>query len=185
MKLDIAFALGGYGPDAEAIFSRQKEFVNTFLQSYRYPITNSQIRIGLVSYDDSARVIKKFSDNYVVAYIEKLVNDLTLRRTGARIDLAASLASSEVFPTAKSDRRKILLIFTDATSFFNKDRLKKSVDSLNAHGVTVIVLGAGSKVRLADLVTIASSSADVIMAQTSKTFMYYFYEVYRRILQSK
>ena len=182
LKLDVAFVLGGYGPDADAIFERQREFVRTFLDSFRYPITNSQVRVALMQYDKEAKIIKNFTDDYVIAYITKLVNDMTLQRTGARVDLALKEASSSLFTTGRPNASKVLVLFIDAP-LADRKSLRSAVQSLAKQGVQLVVVGVGSKARLVDLVAVGNEN--VIIAETSKTLMHYYYYFYKRILNGK
>ena len=184
MRLDIAFLVGAYGPDAEAIFRKQKEFIVTFLRSYEQPIRSGQIRVAIISYGSAATIAKNFNENSAVESIESLTNGLRLQR-GFAVDSALSVASNDVFSQPSSGRRKVLLLFTDFTSNDNKDMLRTAMQMLRSQGVSVIALGAGNKVNIPNLITMASSSNDALLAESSKTMMFYYYEVYRRIVESK
>ncbi len=110
---------------------------------------------------------------------------MVLKRTGSRMDLALIQAATGVFPQAKKDARKVLVLFTDVSPVSNHGPIQKALDSLNKQGVTVIVVGVGSKVKLTDLVKIVEISENVIIAETSKTLLYYYYDVYHRIVSCK
>ena len=186
MRLDIAFAVGGYGPDAEAIFRKQKEFIVAFLKSYRYPISNGHVRIAVISYSTTAKVVKNLQENYDLKTMERLVNGLSLAKRGAAVNTAYSVASREVFSQSVNDgRKKVLLLFTDFTSSQDWNSLRRAMESLRLQGVTIIAMGAGNKVNIPSLVSMTTSSSDAIIAESSKTMMYYYYDVYQRILQSK
>ena len=184
LRLDLAFAVGAYGPDADAILTKQKEFIRTFVQSFRYLIANGRVRIAIISYDNDAKVVKNFDQIYPADRIERLLGNIKLTREGARVDSAFYIAARDVFSKSDTVQRKMMLLFTDATSFHDQRGLRTSMESLSLQGVDVVAFGTGNKVRLASLVKMASSAADVIVADTSKTMMYYFYAFYRRLLQS-
>eukprot|EP00794_Sanderia_malayensis_P014924 gene14924-16466_t len=156
----------------------------TFLESFRYPITNNQVRLALVRFDKDATVLKHFADDYAVAYTEKLVNDITLRRTGLRMDLALMRASTGIFPQSRKDARKVLVLFTDVSSLVDQNQLRKAMDSLKKQRVTVVVVGIGSRVRFADLVNMVDRSANAIVSESSKSLLYYYYDIYQRIISS-
>ena len=186
LRLDIAFAVGGYGPDADAIFGKQKEFINTFLNSYQYPISYGQIGVAFISYGDSVTVVKNLRENFDVQTMKSLVNGIRLVKREPTLGTVFSVAAKSVFSQSVSDgRRKVLLLFTDFTSSQDWDRVKKAIDLLRLQGVTVIALGAGNKVSIPNLVGMTTSSRDAIIAESSKTMMYYFYDVYLRILECK
>ena len=186
LRLDIAFAVGAYGPDSDAIFRKQKEFILTFLKSYRHPISNGNIRVAIIRYDRRATIVKYLRETYDIESIENLVNGLRLVQRGSAIDTAFSIASKDVFSQSVNDgRKKVLLLFTDFTESQKWNSLRKAIKLLRTQGVSVIAMGTGNKVNIPNLVTMTSSGRNAIIAESSKTMMYYYYDIYRRILESK
>lgn len=185
LKLDIAFAVGGSGPDAEAILQKQKEFIITFVQSYRHLISNGQIRIAIITYDNTATMLSNFPGNSDVEVLKSEINRIRLQGIGAAVDKALNTASKDVFSQQGSGRRRVLLLFTDYASSNNKDSIRKAMELLRLQGVTVIAFGIGNKVSIPYLANMATNSNDVILAETTKAMMYYYYAVYRRILESE
>ena len=186
MRLDIAFAVGAYGPDSDAIFRKQKEFILTFLKSYRHPISNGNIRVAIIRYDRRATIVKYLRETYDIESIENLVNGLRLVQRGSAIDTAFSVASKDVFSRSVNDgRKKVLLLFTDFTESQKWNSLRKAIQLLRTQGVSVIAMGTGNKVNIPNLVTMTSSGKNAIIAESSKAMMYYYYDIYRRILESK
>lgn len=183
--MDIAFAVGGYGPDAEAIFRKQKEFIVTFLKSYRHPIRNGLIRVAIISYDSKATIVKNLNEKYAVENLESLVNRLALTRRGIAAEQAFSVAANNVFNQQSDERRRVMLLFTDFTSADNMESVRNAIELLRVQGVSVIALGTGNKVSISHLVSMETGSKGALIAESSKTMMFYYFKVYRRILQCK
>ena len=185
MKLDIAFAVGAYGPDSDAIFRKQKEFILTFLKSYRHPISNGNIRVAIIRYDSRATIVKNLRETYDIEIIESLVNGLRLTQRGSAIDTAFNVASKDIFSQPVNDgSKKVLLLFTDFTKSQKWNSLRKAIQLLRTQGVSIIAMGTGNNVNVPNLVAMTNSGKNAIIAESSKTMMYYYYDVYRRILES-
>ena len=182
---DVVFAVGGFGPDAEGLFRMQKIFVNTFLDSFQYPIENGFIQFGLMQYGRNARVVKNLDQNYVITYIRKYLNDMRVDRTGAAIGKVFDSAADSVFSRGRRDVPRFLVVFTDATGYHSRSLLRYAKQKLLDKNVRIIMVGAGNKIRLADMVTMAGRPSDVIRTHSSKTFMQTYYPVVQRILNCK
>ena len=148
-------------------------------------MANGQIRISLIQYDKDVKIIKSFTDDFVVDFIKKYVNEMKLSRSGANANGVLKVSASDVFPKSRDNVRKVLVLFTDVVDNQDEIALKRNVEKLAKQGVMVVAFGAGGRVKLSTLINIATTTDDVIVADTSKTFLYYYYMLYERILASK
>lgn len=177
------FALGGYGPDADVLFNRQKEFVNHFLDSYQYQIENGYVNIGLLTYDRNAFIVKKFNEHFVTPYIRKYVNNLKPSKNGAAIGRGMDAAAESIFPNGRKNTLKFLVLFTDVSGFADKTLVALARTKLQNQGVDTIMIGAGNKVNKADLVGMVNKPNNIITGLTSKTFLTAYTDVIEKFFE--
>ena len=177
--------MGAYGPDADIIFNRQKEFVSLFLDSFKYPIINNFIRVGILSYDNNVQVVKDLKQYYTLTYLRQYLNDLVPKKDGASIGKAMEVSANLIFPDGRNDALKVLVLFTDATGFADKKLIQKAKDKLQDKNVEIVVVGVGNKAKMADLITMVSYPHNIISDLTSKTFMNSYSAAMEKIAQGE
>lgn len=167
------------------MFNRQKEFVSLFLDSFKIPVANNLIRVSILSYDNDAKIIKDLNQGHTVTNIRGYVNAIMPKKDGASIGKLMELYSKSILPQTRNDALKVLVLFTDTTGFADKNMIRMAKQQMQEKNVEIIVVGAGNKARLADMITMTTYPKNIISDLTTKTFMNSYSKVMERIAKGE
>ena len=178
---DIVFALNAYGNNAQFLFSQQKALVNQFLDSFRHPLGNDFLRIGLVSFGRNAYIVKNLNERYTIPYIRKYLRDLEVPNNGAAIGQAVKAAADSIFLHTNSTKLKFLVLISDVVGLLDKNILREAKITLQNLGVEIIFVG-NNKMKLGDLQRVASQPNNVIRIKTDLPVQDTYYMIMDKII---
>ena len=145
-------------------YLKQKEFVKQIAKSF--DVAPGQSQAAMVLYSSSASVQARFGEYATAEDFGKAVDALPYERGLTRIDKALEVASTDVFPGARSGLPKIAILITDGkqTKADDAKGLKEASEPLRKAGVRVLAVGVGSGVDADELRLITETDEDVVVA---------------------
>ncbi|XP_029187797.2 A disintegrin and metalloproteinase with thrombospondin motifs adt-1-like isoform X2 [Acropora millepora] len=157
-------------------FAKLLEFIEKMLDGF--DISEKGTHIAIVEYSTKPTVqikFNEFSGAYLnAANLKRKIRRIRQSRGFTFIDKALRMASTEIFAEENGMRpnvTKVALVMTDGKqtvrndTILSSDILSAAVQPLKDKNVKVISLGIGKNTNLFDLMTIASSSDDVYLAE--------------------
>ena len=163
----------GFLLDSSGSISGNYDNEKSFLKSIAgiFDISTQISRVGVITYSGVAEHTIKLKDHPNIVSFYDAVDAIPLMNSVTRIDLALRLAQNEMFTTANGGRSSvpdILILMTDGTQTqtANSEDPATIADELRKTGVTIIVLGMGSGINLAELTKIARGPEMVFTAAT-------------------
>lgn len=160
-EADIVFIIDKSGSIRNERFMAVKEFFVTVIEDME--LWNDKIRIGLVSFDDQARV-EFFMDTYTSkADVIQAIRQLQYNGGRTNIADALQLAREDVFDPDRGDRADVpnfLVTFTDGKANINaEDTIPQAIDT-RISGIHIIAIGVGNDVDQFELRGIASDPVE-------------------------
>lgn len=168
---DIAFAVGGKYVDRDNILQQQKQLINYFLDSFRFPIEQNKIRLSLLAYGKDVKVVKNLNQNFALPYVRRYLDEMVIGGDDIKIEQALRGASSSIFTKGRNGVQNILVIFADDSSDSNLNAIRQARQQLSNQDVQVVLVSAGNLLKMSTAAAIATDGDSIIAGLTSKTFM--------------
>lgn len=161
--VDLGFALSASASDASKNFDKMKSVISSIIDQYSI----SRIKYGVVVYGYDAKTVIDFQhvfpkDDDLKQYL------LTVVPAAGGSSLEKGLTEGkELFESggARSNARKILVVFTDKKSTGDEKMAEAAAKELADQGIKVIAIGLGSESDLAELKEVATDGRHVIPAK--------------------
>ena len=165
-KLDLGFALGAYGSNANKIFLTQKNFVKNMLE--KVTISEKTTNIGFITYGNSANVNYRFGQlDSKDSVLEILNNNIRNPNSGINVTAALLAARTELYKEASGSQRygtrrdalKTFVVFIHdqiSSDIYQKVRLLKDA------GVNLIIVAIGNNVNKYDVNLLGKDGSQVI-----------------------
>ncbi|XP_074624580.1 SCO-spondin-like isoform X4 [Acropora palmata] len=176
IPIDFAMIVDASGSISRRNFAKLLEFIEKMLDGF--DISEKGTHIAIIEYSTKPSVqikFNEFSGAYLnAANLKRKIRKIRQSRGFTFIDKALRMASTEIFAEENGMRpnvTKVALVMTDGKqtvrndSILSSDILSAAVQPLKDKNVKVISLGIGKNTNLFDLMTIASSSDDVYLAE--------------------
>ncbi|XP_067022317.1 A disintegrin and metalloproteinase with thrombospondin motifs adt-1-like isoform X6 [Acropora muricata] len=176
IPIDFAMIVDASGSISRRNFAKLLEFIEKMLDGF--DISEKGTHIAIVEYSTKPTVqikFNEFSGAYLnAANLKRKIRRIRQSRGFTFIDKALRMASTEIFAEENGMRpnvTKVALVMTDGKqtvrndTILSSDILSAAVQPLKDKNVKVISLGIGKNTNLFDLMTIASSSDDVYLAE--------------------
>lgn len=167
---DILFALGGNSAGKSAFLRGQKEAVHSFIDSFRFPVENKFVRIGLLLYDGEVKIVKNLNQNFVLPYLRRYLDKMNIGQTFRTVSERTILntAAETVFPYTRDGDQKFLVLFADQTTKESPAMIRQVKEKLG--NVEIIFVGAGDGVKMVHAASIASSGKNILTGLTPATY---------------
>ncbi|XP_067022326.1 uncharacterized protein [Acropora muricata] len=176
IPIDFAMIVDASGSISRRNFAKLLEFIEKMLDGF--DISEKGTHIAIIEYSTRPSVqikFNEFSGAYLnAANLKRKIRRIRQSRGFTFIDKALRMASTEIFAEENGMRpnvTKVALVMTDGKqtvrnhSILSSDILSAAVQPLKDRNIKVITLGIGKNTNLFDLMTIASSSDDVYLAE--------------------
>lgn len=146
-------------------YKKEKDFVK---KAARRLGISQLSRAAIVLYSTNAHVEARFGQFDNVRDFERAVDSLRYLNSTTRIDRALALATRDVFPEARLNVTKILVVLTDGKQTQSQNArvigLREASDPLRMQGVHIIAVGVAEAER-AELRLMTDSEEDVLMSK--------------------
>ena len=146
--IDLAFALSAAAVDADDIFDKMKNTVDTIVKLYGV----DKIRYALVTFGDKANTVADFDNDRGKDALRTIVQNVS-RPTGEP-DVREALEEVEKLFENASPRPgswKVLVVFIDKKSANSRDDIKEAAKPLIEKNVTIIPATVGSEVNVDEI----------------------------------
>lgn len=146
--IDLAFALSAAAVDADDIFDKMKNTVDTIVKLYGV----DKIRYALVTFGDKANTVADFDNDRGKDALRTIVQNVS-RPTGEP-DVREALEEVEKLFENASPRPgswKVLVVFIDMKSANSRDDIKEAAKPLIERNVTIIPATVGSEVNVDEI----------------------------------
>ncbi|XP_068731171.1 macrophage mannose receptor 1-like [Montipora capricornis] len=168
-EAEIAFLVDSSGASGED-FQEVKNFVWSVIENYE--ISNNGTRVGLIRFSTEASVIFDFQDSAdnAIRLKEMIDNVILAEGSDHKTERGLQLARTDLF-SAKGGSRlavpKILVAMTQGSSESLLAVARASM-ALKRNHVTIVVVGIGEEVNIEELLTMASTTDNLISVRTFK-----------------
>ena len=156
-----------------------------FLDSFRFPIEQNGIRLAFLTYDDSVKIVKNLNQNFVLPYVRRYLDEMTLGGDSSKIERSLQGATSSIFTKGRPGVQKILVVFADDSSDSDLNAIRKAKERLADQGVQVILISSGNRMSMSIAAAIASSGDNLITGLTSKNFLQSYQQFIDIIINGK
>ena len=146
--IDLTFALSAAAVDADDIFDKMKNTVDTIVKLYGV----DKIRYALVTFGDKANTVADFDNDRGKDALRTIVQNVS-RPTGEP-DVREALEEVEKLFENASPRPgswKVLVVFIDKKSANSRDDIKEAAKPLIEKNVTIIPATVGSEVNVDEI----------------------------------
>lgn len=159
--IDIMFALGSGGAEAEMVFEKEKDMIYAFVNS----IETANVRYALIEYAENATLQANF-DEYKEKYdFKEFVDSVKRIGEGVGLDKALQKAAVVFNGSARAKAKRVLVVFTNAQSKARSHDLQKHSKDLQESGVKVVVVAIGSDVSEQQLNDLSVNGEPVLRTQ--------------------
>lgn len=140
--MDVMFAVGSAGADAEMVFEKEKEMVFAFVNS----VETANVRYALIEYAENATLQANF-DEYKEKYdFKEFVDSVERIGEGLGVDKALQNAAAVFVQSGRAHAKRVLILFTNAKSNARTQDLQQFSRNLQEAGVKIVVVAIGSDV---------------------------------------
>ena len=126
--------MGSSGPDAEDIFSEQKDIVKDIMKDYE----SKDVKYSLIQYETEGRKLVGFDDFKDIPKFKKFIEILTWKDDGVGLDDALKKANSLFDEEGRPFSRRILVVFTNGRFDKLPTDLEEAVKPLKEKNVKII-----------------------------------------------
>ncbi len=164
---DIGFVVDSSG-SLRNDYGKEKAFVKTL--SDIFEISADRSRAGIVTFSNIAELSAKLSDHVSGSEFKAAVDRLRFMGSTTRIDKALKVAKDQLLLRSNGARAKvakILIVLTDGVQTQDSDAVNPETiaKAIRDSGVTVFVVGIGSKVDIGALARIAGDRSRLFLAK--------------------
>ena len=159
--IDLMFAVGAGGVEAEMVFEKEKEMVHAFINS----VDSANIRYALIEYAEQATVRANFNEYKEKQDFKQFVNFVKRIGEGVGLDEALQQAAAVFGNSGRANAKRVLVLFTNAQSKARSNDLQKHSKDLQESGVKVVVVAIGSDVSEKEINALSSHGEPVLRAQ--------------------
>lgn len=150
--LDIAFAFGASGPDADAVFKKEKEMINLFVESLKVHDTC----YGVIDYSSEARIQATFGQFSRKEELKAHVLSIERKGEGVGLDKALAKSYELLIDQGRRGARKVLIVFTSGKANVGVYELRACAKVLQDCGVKIVAVAIGNQVDEHQLKEISS-----------------------------
>lgn len=130
----MIFVMGSFGPDAQEIFSEEKDIVNEIIKKYE----PQDVKYSLIQYETEGRKLVGFNDFKDISKFKRFVEILTWKGDGVGLEDALKKANSLFDEEGRPFSRRILVVFTDGRVDSAPTELEEAVKPLKEKNVKII-----------------------------------------------
>ena len=169
INCDIGFLLDASGSINKRDYETQKKFVE--LVAKEIGIARDGVHFGVITFSQQASLDIKLNDFYSFDTFHRAVQSLKQEGSITRIDLALKKAHRKLFSVKNGHRpnaNKRVYLLTDGVQSKTIDSNNPSYEAMSMRylGVSLFVIGIGSKVNVSDLEQIAGTPDQVYHPQS-------------------
>merc|ERR1712117_725853 len=150
--LDLVFAVDGSGSVGADGFELSKQFVGEVAD--RFTISASDTRVGIVQFSSSPQEELSLSQGEDIANIHNALNAMTHMNGGTSTSAAIEFTSLNLFTNDRPNAKRVMIVLTDGQSG-DFSVLSQAKAAAASHGITLMSVGVGSGIGLAELEAIA------------------------------
>lgn len=124
----------------------------------------------MLVYDGEVKTVKNFNQNFVLPYLRRYLDEINVKKTLPIVSASTVLksAADSVFPNARADVQKFLVLFADQTTKESPAMIKGFKEKLK--NVDIIFVGAGDLVKMVHAAAIASNGRNILTGLTPTTY---------------
>merc|ERR1719361_2584393 len=153
--LDLVFVVDGSGSVGADGFELSKQFVGEVAD--RFTISASDTRVGVVQFSSSPHEYLSLSQGEDIANIHNALNAMTHMSGGTKTSAAIEFTSLNLFTNDRPTAQRVMIVLTDGQSGdFSVLPQAKAVAA--SHDITMMSVGVGSGIGLAELEAIADQN---------------------------
>ena len=145
--VDIIFAVGSAGAEAEMVFEKEKEMVYAFVNS----VDTANVRYALIEYAENATLQADFTEYKEKYDFKEFVDSVRRIGEGLGLDKALQRAATVFENSGRENAKRVLVVFTNAQSKARTQDLQKHSRELQEVGVKVVVVAIGADVSEEEL----------------------------------
>lgn len=163
-KLDLVFAISATGTYTSETFQLMTDAIDSLLQKY----DSSNIRYGLIVYDDDASVIVHLRNATYADQVREVLETIEEPSGGSALDKALEKAA-DMFADAgdRQDADRVLVVLTDKSSGLDEDLVSGTVMLLEQMVVKIIPVAVGDEVSPVEFV-IVTNKGNIIESEKDK-----------------
>merc|ERR1719499_2412502 len=153
--LDLVFVVDGSSSVGADGFALSKQFVGEVAD--RFTISASDTRVGVVQFSSSPHEYLSLSQGEDIANIHNALNAMTHMTGSTKTSAAIEFTSLNLFTNDRPNAKRVMIVLTDGQSGdFSVLPQAKAVAA--SHGITLMSVGVGSGIGLAELEAIADQN---------------------------
>ncbi|GAB1606723.1 collagen alpha-5(VI) chain-like [Argonauta hians] len=137
-------------------FNQQLAFVNDLVDTFQIGKDESQVRVGVITFNDVARLEFSFDSHTTRDAVKLAISKIKYQPGGTNTAAALRLLRQELTPyIGNRNRTLIAVVITDGQSLDSK-KTQQEAQKIHRLGVKVHAIGVGSRYDMNELRTIAS-----------------------------
>ena len=161
MKIDVVFAVGAAGRDANEVFDKEKEITNSFIDNLK----DNDARFAVIEFGHKATVKSHLGEERDAGKLKASVKEMTRSGDGKCLDKVLEQAVQIFHNEARPASTRVLLVLTNAKSSARTNDLKKHAQSLHEAGVKVQVVAVGNDINEEELKQMTSEQVPLLRVQ--------------------
>lgn len=156
--MDIVFAFGSFGETAQDTFEKEKELINSFIDS----IQKRDTHFGVIEIGPRAKICANIGEYRDDVRLKRHVN--LIRRSGdaTGLDHALELACSMFQNQSRHSSRRVLIVFTNGRSGSHASELQRQSHHLHNINVDIILVAIGDDVDDEELQYVSSGGHPIV-----------------------
>ena len=172
------FAISAAGIYRKETFQLMTDAIDSLLQKY----DSSNIRYGLIVYDDDATVIVHLKNATYADQVQGELQTIVQPAGGSALDEALETAA-DMFADAgdRQDADRVLVILTDKSSGLDEDVVAGTVMLLEQMAVKIISVAVGDEVKREEFV-IVTNKGNIIETEKDKDPVELSEEIMERVI---
>lgn len=140
--LDVVFAFGSFGATAEEMFEKEKELINSFVDS----IQKRDTHFGVIEIGPRAKICARIGQYRDHVRLKRHVNLIRRSGDGTGLDHALDLACFMFENQSRPSSRRVLIVFTNGKSGSQANELRRHSHQLHENNVDIILVAIGDDV---------------------------------------
>lgn len=164
VPVDIVFLVDSSGSVGESGHDESKKFVLNVAKGINLGTGSADARMAVVQFSYSQWVEIALPSGTSYGAVEKPVNNMSWKTGGTQTPWAINFTTQTIFPEARSNATKMLIVMTDGYSFY-PSWTKAAADFARSQGVQCTAVGIGPNTHDSELEGIAGDDGTILKVE--------------------
>ena len=162
--VDVVFALGSSGKDAEGMFEKEKDFINGFIDSSKH----GNMEYGLLEYGNEVTVHMRFKDVDGNEKVKEKIRSVGRSQDGTTMIEGLRIAGELFRNEGRAHAHKVLIVMMNGRVGGRAGELRAGAKLLHNDGIKIITVAIGDEVDQEELRQLSADEDNVIQAKANE-----------------